>query len=92
MRTNVLTETFGNDDNESQKQDSRQGTMQRTMQSFVVTEEKEKVSPVEKMQGDINRILVMLESLTIPENGKQQCGEVKVNHDVTAVITASNLL
>ena len=34
----------------------------------------------------------MLESLTIPENGKQQSGEVNVNHDVTAVITASNLL
>ncbi len=57
----------------------------------MVAEEKPEVSPVEQMQGDINRILVMLESLTLPEKDKKH-GEVNVNHDVTAVITASNLL
>ena len=76
---NVLKEGFSNDHNEPQK-DSRPGTIQTSMQSFLVTDEKEKVSPVDQIQGNISRILVMLESLAIPENGKQQSGEVNVNH------------
>ncbi len=73
------------------KKDVADGSIQKSLQSFVVAEEKPEVSPVEQMQGDINRILVMLESLTLPEKDKKH-GEVNVNHDVTAVITASNLL
>ena len=36
-------------------------------------------------------MLVMLESLTIPENNKMQGRQIEVNNDVTALITASNL-
>ena len=57
----------------------------------MVAEKKAEVSPVEQMQGDVNRILVMLEALTIPEKDKE-IKAVNVNHDVTAIITASNLL
>lgn len=46
---------------------------------------------VEKLQGDSSRMLVMLESLTIPENNKMQGRQIEVNNDVTALITASNL-
>lgn len=66
-------------------------SVQKSIQSFTVAEEKPQVSRVEQMQGDINRILVMLESLTIPDKNKKY-GDLTVNHDVTAVLTASNLL
>ena len=69
------------------------GTVQKSLADFVVPEENVQSSPaVEKLQGDISRMLVMLESLTIPENNKMQGRQVEVNNDVTALITASNLL
>ena len=46
-QSDVLKEGFSNDHNEPQKEDSRPGTIQRSMQSFLVTDEKEKVSPVD---------------------------------------------
>lgn len=83
-----------NEANSSTNQRDTDGSsvaIQRSLQSFMVAKEKPEVSPAEQIQGDINRILVMLESLTLPEKDKKQ-GEVHINHDVIAAITASNLL
>lgn len=66
-------------------------SIQKSLQSFMVTKEKPEESLAEQIQGGINLILVMLKSLTLPEKGKKR-GEVYVNHDVAAVITASNWL
>ncbi|CAB4015692.1 Hypothetical predicted protein, partial [Paramuricea clavata] len=90
-----LNEEGSNEASSSTNQHDTDGSsiaIQRSLQSFMVAKEKPEVSSVEQIQGDINCILVMLESLTLPEKDKKQ-GDVHVNHDVTAVIiTASNLL
>ncbi len=88
MKTYTTTTSSQDDRN---KKDGGPGTVQKSLQSFLVAEKKAEVSPVEQMQGDVNRILVMLEALTIPEKDKE-IKAVNVNHDVTAIITASNLL
>ncbi|CAB4023244.1 Hypothetical predicted protein [Paramuricea clavata] len=41
--------------------------IQKSLANFVISEDEVPGTPIEKMQGDINRILVMLQSLTIPE-------------------------
>ena len=47
---------------------------------------------MEKLQGDISRMLVMLQSLTIPENSRHKLSnQIEITHDATAIITASNL-
>jgi hypothetical protein len=59
-----------NEANSSTNQRDTDGSsvaIQRSLQSFMVAKEKPEVSPAEQIQGDINRILVMLESLTLPE-------------------------
>ena len=67
--------------------------MQRSITNFMVTEENsETQSPVEKIQGDMNRVILMLESLTIPEKNKTHRGQLSVNEDITGVLSASNIL
>ena len=61
--------------------------MQRSITNFMVTEENsETQSPVEKIQGDTNRVILMLESLTIPEKNKTH------RWQLTGVLSASNIL
>ncbi len=91
MFHNETSTTTTSSQDDRNKKDGGPGTVQKSLQSFLVAEKKAEVSPVEQMQGDVNRILVMLEALTIPEKDKD-IKEVNVNHDVTAIITASNLL
>ena len=64
--------------------------VQRSLTNFLVT--KEKLSPVEKLQGDINQMLVMLQSLTIPEKNIYPKRQIQVTNDATAILTASNPL
>ena len=67
--------------------------MQRSIANFMVTEENsETQSPVEKIQGDMNRVILMLESLTIPEKNKTHRWQLSVNEDITGVLSASNIL
>ena len=67
--------------------------MQRSITNFMVTEENsETQSPVEKIQGDMNRVILMLESLTIPEKNKTHRWQLSVNEDITGVLSASNIL
>lgn len=80
------------DTQENEETPASSATVQRSLKSFFLPKEKVEVSPVEQVQGDISRILLMLESLTIPEKQQRQSVDVNINHDVTAVITASNLL
>ena len=68
------------------------GTVQKSLASFFVADEKPQPTPMEKMQSDIDRILVMLDSLTVNEKSQSQANEVGVNSDVTTLISASNLL
>ena len=56
--------------------------MQRSITNFMATEENsEKLSPVEKIQGDMNRVILMLESLTIPEKNKTHKQQLSVNEE-----------
>ena len=55
---------------------------------MVTEENSETQSPVEKIQGDINRVILMLESLTVPEKNKTHRGQLSVNE----VLSASNIL
>ena len=67
--------------------------MQRSITNFMVTEENsETQSPVEKIQGDMYRVILMLESLTIPETNKTHRWQLSVNEDITGVLSASNIL
>ena len=67
--------------------------MQRSITNFMATEENsEKLSPVEKIQGDMDRVILMLESLTIPEKNKTHKQQLSVNEDITGILSASNLL
>ncbi len=63
-------------------------TVQKSLASFIVTEDKPQPTPMEKMQSDINHILVMLGSLTCTEKPSQ----VGAHSDVTTLRLASNLL
>ena len=65
--------------------------VQKSLASFIVTEDKPQPTPMEKMQSDINHILVMLGSLTCTER-PSQASEVGAHSDVTALTIASNLL
>jgi hypothetical protein len=78
MKTSTTTTSSQVDRN---KKDGGPGTVQKSLQSFLVAKKKAEVSLVEQMQGDVNRILVMLEALTIPEKDKE-IKEVNVNYDV----------
>ncbi len=67
--------------------------MQESITNFMVTEQNsETQSPVDKIQGDMNRVVLMLESLTIPEKNKMHQDQLSVNKDITGVLSASNLL
>lgn len=66
-------------------------TVQKSLASFIVTEDKPQPTPMEKMQSDINHILVMLGSLTCTEK-PSQATEVGAHSDVTTLTTASSLL
>jgi hypothetical protein len=58
-----------------------------------VTKESDEQEPaIKNMQHDISRMLVMLQSLTIPERNNDQKERIGVNSDSTAIITASNLM
>ena len=59
---------------------------------MVTEENSETQSPVEKIQGDMNRVILMLESLTIPEKNKTHRGQLSINEDITGVLSASNIL
>ena len=53
--------------------------MQESITNFMVTEENsETQSPVDKIQGDMNRVILMLESLTIPEKNKMHRDQLSV--------------
>ena len=82
----------GSQESMNEKTCSSSGTVQKSLSGFVITEEKPQPSPVEKIQSDINRILVILESFTVTEQNHPEAVKLAVNSDVTTLTTASNLM
>ena len=64
-------------------------SVQRSLESFFTVEEKEQPDALEKIQSDVNQILVKLGSLTVNESSNISYG---VNCDVTTLKTVSNLM
>lgn len=74
-------------------------TVQRSLEGFVVEKEvksdksEEQAVQLQQLQGDLSRVVLMLESLTIPKKPSNLTSEqAPVNEDVTGVMSASNLL
>ena len=71
-------------------------TVQRSLEGFLVEKEvksEEQAVQLQQLQGDLSRVVLMLESLTIPKKPTNLTSElVPVNEDVTGVMSASNLL
>ena len=67
-------------------------TVQKSLARFIVPEDKADPTPIDKIQSDINRILIVLNSLTVTEKNRPQGTEFGVNSNVTTSIIASNLL
>ncbi len=63
-------------------------SVQRSLESFVTVKEKQQPDALEKIQSDINQILVKLGSLTVNESNSIPYG---VNCDATTLKTVSNL-
>ena len=66
--------------------------VQSSLSGFVTPERNLQIeSRIENMQNDLGRIILMLESLTLPEN-KRSPADVIVNKDISGVISPSRLL
>ena len=66
--------------------------VQSSLSGFVIPERNLRTeSRIENMQNDLSRVVLMLKSLTLPEN-KRSPADVIVNKDISGVISASRLL
>ena len=74
------------------KSSSSHLAVQSSLSGFVTPERNlQTESRIENMQNDLSRVVLMLESLTLPEN-KRSPADVIVNKDISGVISASRLL
>ncbi len=72
--------------------DVRGTSTQRSLASYFKVEEKPEPSVLEKIQSDVNQILVTLGSLKLVERGTHHESTADVNCDVTTLKAAGNLM
>jgi hypothetical protein len=72
--------------------DVRGNSTQRSLGSYFKVEEKPEPSVLEKIQSDVNQILVTLGSLKLVERGTHHESTADVNCDVTTLKAAGNLM
>ena len=73
------------------KGNTKEMCIQRTLNHFVANEDKQEISQLNKIQSDVNRMLLMLEDLTVESKVKSKSGNTS-NVSAGSLKESSNLL